>query len=189
MENKIYTYDEVDDFGKIPTGSIIEEKIVNWMRDSVPPLLSSYEIVVNGECYSHYNLDNVHLLPLYQTYIKSVKGNWIYCGALYQKVIENYKFIQEFISLGFQFVAEPMFGFFDMSLSDGSKYQLRIHPTNEETTFYLEKWEPMANGIMEQLNTRYETMKVPSNLKQINDAITYFNDSYGCNFQKLEYKF
>lgn len=81
--HKVITMDDwTDSFSKIAKpGDYVEEKIVNQMRDCLPPACMRWNLLQVGEAYSHREDPNTKKwIATYPTFTKVVDGIWKYCG-------------------------------------------------------------------------------------------------------------
>lgn len=72
---KVFTMQEWRDHGFCPEiGQIIDEEVVFAMRDAVPPIYNSRNIIQVGEAYRHRN-DGV---AIYATFSRNADGEWLF---------------------------------------------------------------------------------------------------------------
>ena len=78
---------EFKDFAKV--GDVIDEGIVNWFAECVPPITYNSDLIQCGEAYGHR--DNPRTGRFEGTYITFAKtgDKWIYKGICFYKEYED----------------------------------------------------------------------------------------------------
>ncbi len=78
---------EFKDFAKV--GDVVDEGIVNWFAECVPPITYNSDLIQCGEAYGHR--DNPRTGRFEGTYITFAKtgDKWIYKGICFYKEYED----------------------------------------------------------------------------------------------------
>lgn len=73
--------DWLEDFNKdFQPGDYVDQEIVDYFRDVLPPRNMSAGYLQVGEPYSHVPDQDGRYRATYNTFTKSAPGVWLYCG-------------------------------------------------------------------------------------------------------------